>query len=126
MCLDGGLSTIWLFKANDSTSARIVAKSTADQKVGTSLFSFFFAQTSTPPQYVVNSALGPGCTCSMVSANFVQWASGGAVWGLNFADAENATYFCKRVTQVIDAVTEQLEKAPPAAPAIPEAPAAPT
>ncbi len=31
--LDGGLSTIWLFKANDNCSARIVAKSTADQKV---------------------------------------------------------------------------------------------
>jgi hypothetical protein len=74
---------------------------------------------------VVNSALGPGCTCSMVSANFVQWASGGAVWGLNFADAENAAYFCKRVTQVIDAVTEQLNKAPPVAAAIPDAPEAP-
>ncbi len=126
MCLDGGLSTIWLFKANDSTSARIVAKSTADQKVGdVSFFLFFFAQ-ATLLQYVVNSALGPGCTCSMVSANFVQWASGGAVWGLNFADAENASYFCKRVTQVIEAVTDQLNKAPPVGPAIPDAPAAPT
>ncbi len=76
-------------------------------------------------QYVINSALGPGCTCSMVSANFVQWASSGSVWGLNFADAENASYFGKRVTQVIDAVMEQLNKAPSAGPEIPEAPAAP-
>ena len=31
----------------------------------------------------------------------MQWSSGGLVWGLNFADAENAAYFCKRIGQVI-------------------------
>jgi hypothetical protein len=31
--LDGGLSAVWLFKNKDNCGARVVAKSTADQKV---------------------------------------------------------------------------------------------
>ncbi len=62
----------------------------------------------------------------MVSANFVQWDSAGVIWGLNFADQDNASHFCKRVTQVVDAVTAALAAKPAeSGSSIPNAPPAP-
>lgn len=67
------------------------------------------------PQYVINSSLGAGCTVAMVSSNFLQWSSAGCVWGLNFADADAAALFARRMQQTIEAVVSCAAKAVPEA-----------
>lgn len=63
----------------------------------------------------MNTALSGASTTSMVSPNFLQFTSGGQLWGLNFREPESADVFCKRIASIIAMLAERQGGVAPAA-----------